>query len=414
MSAALSAAPSFTALARQTRALTSRRPHSANATAVPRPVVPVFRVSAAGADAATTTTATTPTRNWSKCPEPAVVAPGSELEALLHVSNLVYDTKRCVNEYGELGKQAATVSAAILLATLMSNTKDVGALEGAMVYEPCTLEECAMDEDARLECVIDKAFVNLGAMMAERVEGLVSVEVDVHAAHDPEQIVARARRMRDMFDELGVSRDKILFKIPGTWQGVQAVEALEKEGIHCHVTLVYCLEQAAAAARAGATLIQVYVGRVRTWYKSRHEQAVKNHLGDAADPGVEFVRQTCAFIKSNGLKSKVIAASVRGRSDVLALAGVDYILLNDRIIAELNDKVSSVSGASGPLEDQMASATCPDHMTEDLAWIDQGAFETALRNSAAMEYLENGITGYVSAEEQLKEFIKQKMPPPNV
>ena len=180
-----------------------------------------------------------------------LVAPGSDLQALLGFSELVHDTKGDALKFGTFGENAATVSAGVLMAALKSNdTSDVGAIEGAMAYEECDTDHCET-EDERLQCVIDKSFVNLGAMMSERVAGKVSVEVDVHAANDADAIVDKTRKMRDMFHELKVPADKILYKIPCTWQGVEAVKTLENEGVSCHVTHVYSLEQASAAAAAG-------------------------------------------------------------------------------------------------------------------------------------------------------------------
>ena len=185
-----------------------------------------------------------------------IVSRGSELEQLKKLSHLVLETASVgASTFEELGPQAATVSPSVLLHTLHDNTTaDVGALEGAMVYEPCDVDYTG-SEDARLECVIDKAFVNLGGMMADRVGGLVSVEIveDKATALSAEAIVAKARHMRAMFDEINVDASKYLFKIPGTWAGVQAVRTLEAEGVACHVTQVHSLTQAAAFGRAGAT-----------------------------------------------------------------------------------------------------------------------------------------------------------------
>lgn len=173
--------------------------------------------------------------------------------------------------------------------------------------------------------------------------------------------------MRAMFDELKVPHDKILYKIPCTWQGVQAVGILESEGIACHVTHVYCLEQAAATARAGASLMQVYVGRVRTWYAKHPEATAENNLYMAADPGVELARQTAALIKKEKCKAKVIAASIRGRDDARALAGCDYLLLNDRVIEDLSNNW-------GDVEDAFEDATCPD-----VGEVSEAIFEAALK-----------------------------------
>ena len=158
---------------------------------------------------------------------------------------------------------------------------------------PSSVENCGTEADL-LDCVVDKTFVNLASLFADRVEGKVSVEVDVHSAKTVEEIVARAKRMKAMFQELAIAvSDKILFKVPATWKGIEAVRRLEEEGIHCHVTHVYCLEQAALAIRANAALLQTYVGRTNTWYASRAAETKANCLGEGVDPslvGVELTR----------------------------------------------------------------------------------------------------------------------------
>ena len=328
---------------------------------------------------------------------------GSELDALKHHSKLIYDTKHSVNEMAELGPQAATVSPAILMHALVTNdSSDVGALEGAMVYEACRVENVG-SEEARLDCVVDKAFANLGAMMASRVEGAVSVEVveNRRVAVDADAIVAKARRLHDMFRELGVDADRVLLKIPCTWEGIQAVARLEEDGARCHVTQVYCLEHAAAATRAGASVVQTYVGRVRTWY-ARHPVALAhNNLADAPDAGIELARQMCALFREEGRGTKLVAASVKNTRDALELAGCEYVLLNDRVIHNLNH-----ARARAPVPNNFAKASCPK-----VGEITEKTFADAARNSPAAEETGHALAANAAADAKLKEWIKQKVLP---
>jgi len=333
---------------------------------------------------------------------------GSELDALKSLSSLVYDTKHAVNELAGLGPQAATVSPSILLHAVSENcSSDVGSIEGALVYDGCLIENVeGHTEAARMDCVLDKAFVNLAAMMASRVEGVVSVEVVESrlAADDCETIVGKARRMAEMFRELDVDvAERVLFKIPCTWQGVQAVETLEREGIKCQVTQVYCLEQAAAAARAGASLVQTYVGRVRTWYRKHPVAAVHNHLADAPDAGIELTKQIAALIKKENLGAKVIAASVKNRKDAVALAGCDYILLNDRVVGALNSELC----VDGSLNDAFER----NENVPEVGEVYQERFEAAAENSPAAEEMAFALALNAAADARLKEFIKQKVLP---
>ena len=341
---------------------------------------------------------------------------GSELDALKLHSSLVYDTKHSVNEFSELGPQAATVSPAILLHALTDNaTSDVGALEGAMAYEACQVEALG-SEEARLDCVADKAFANLGAMMASRVEGVVSVELCVENLASlsdedaAEAFVAKALRMRSMFEEIGVDPERVLLKIPATWAGIQAVATLEREmRVRCHVTQVYCLEQAALAVDAGATLIQTYVGRVRVWYKNHPVNAVHNNLADAPDAGVELARQIYALTKQKcgggdeAKRAKVIAASVKTKHDATLLAGCDFVLLNDRVINNLN---ATLANGEKPIVDAFASATCPA-VAEPLT---REKFEKALERSPAKEEMAYALKNAAAADARLKEWIKEAVP----
>ena len=333
---------------------------------------------------------------------------GSELDALKRLSSLVYDTKHAVNELAVLGPQAATVSPSVLLHALSENcSTDVGSIEGALVYDRCLIENVeGHTESARVDCVLDKAFVNLAAMMASRVEGAVSVEVVESrlAANDHDAIVGKARRMAEMFGELDVDvAERVLFKIPCTWEGVRAVETLEREGIRCHVTQVYCLEQAAAAARAGASLVQTYVGRVRTWYQKRPIAAVHNHLDAASDAGIELTKQIAALIKKENLGAKVIAASVKNRKDAVALAGCDYILLNDRVVSTLNSELC----ADGSLRNAFEN----NESVPEVGEVYQERFEAAAENSPAAEETAFALALNAAADARLKDFIKQKVLP---
>jgi transaldolase len=333
---------------------------------------------------------------------------GSELNALKKYSSLVYDTKHAVNELAVLGPQAATVSPSILMHALSENcSADVGCIEGALFYEACKLENVeGRSEESRMDCVLDKAFVNLASMMASRVEGVVSVEVVESRLHanDSEAIVKKAKRMAEMFRELDVNvAERVLFKIPCTWEGVRAVRRLEKENIRCHVTQVYSLEHAAAAARAGATLVQVYVGRVRTWYQKRPIAAVHNNLDRAADAGVELVKQVSALIKKEGLKTKVMAASVKNKKDAVALTGCDYILLNDRVIATLNSSID----IDGGLKNAFATY---DNVPE-VGEVSRDVFEAALEQSPGRDELSRALARNAAADAALKAFITQKVLP---
>ena len=334
-----------------------------------------------------------------------IVSRGSELEQLKKLSHLVLETASVgASTFEELGPQAATVSPSVLLHTLHDNTTaDVGALEGAMVYEPCDVDYTG-SEDARLECVIDKAFVNLGGMMADRVGGLVSVEIveDKATALSTEAIVAKARHMRAMFDEINVDASKYLFKIPGTWAGVQAVRTLEAEGVACHVTQVHSLTQAAAFGRAGATAVQVYVGRTQAWYRNHPVHQLSNGLhGSDNHQGVEFVRHVKTTFTNESLDTKIIASSINDRENARALAGVDYMLLSDRVVRTLND-----ADARDEIDEIGAGVAARGGDVPTVGEVTRESFEAALGSSPAFEEINAHLELLHKDEEALKAFVK--------
>ena len=333
----------------------------------------------------------------------------SDLSKLQKVSSVLYDTKSALNAFGELGPQAATVSPAVVLHAIQNaNNFDKGALEGALVYAKEKEEEQKEEEEEgdqqktslssslskssdskeeTLELVIDKATVNLAAKFASRVEGRVSVEVDAKKSTTAE-IVEKTERLMEMFREVNVKTDKLLFKIPATWEGVQAMRELENKGVPCHATLCYCFEQTAAAASANASLIQIYYARINSYG------------GDA----LQLARDTMNFIQSSGSPSKILAASIRSAADAKAMAGCDYILCNERVLKELNN-----GNADGEVVNNVAS-NASGSMDVDKSLTDsftKASFENALKSSPADEAIQLQLQNYLAAQKQLETYVEE-------
>ena len=322
----------------------------------------------------------------------------SDLSKLQKVSSVLYDTKSALNAFGELGPQAATVSPAVVLHAIQNaNNFDKGALEGALVYAKEKEEEQKEEEEEgdqqktskeeTLELVIDKATVNLAAKFASRVEGRVSVEVDAKKSTTAE-IVEKTERLMEMFREVNVKSDKLLFKIPATWEGVQAMRELENKGVPCHATLCYCFEQTAAAASANASLIQIYYARINSYG------------GDA----LQLARDTMNFIQSSGSPSKILAASIRSAADAKAMAGCDYILCNERVLKELNN-----GNADGEVVNNVAS-NASGSMDVDKSLTDsftKASFENALKSSPADEAIQLQLQNYLAAQKQLETYVEE-------
>ena len=310
----------------------------------------------------------------------------SELSDLQKVSSVLYDTKSALNEFGMLGPQAATVSPSILLHAIQkAENFDKGALEGALVYAKEKEEGETMSKEAKLELIIDKATVNLAAKFAARVDGRVSVEVDAKKS-SAEAIVSKTERLMKMFREVNVETNKLLFKIPATWEGVQAMRQLENKGVPCHATLCYCLEQTALAAKANASLIQIYYARI-------------NSYGGNA---LALAQDTKSFIQSVASPSKILAASIRSAADARAMAGCDYILCNERVLKELNAK------AAGGVTDNVRNAAGSRNVDKSLAdSFTKATFEAALKSSPANEAIQLQLQSYLAAQKQLETFVEE-------
>ena len=310
----------------------------------------------------------------------------SELSDLQKVSSVLYDTKSALNEFGMLGPQAATVSPSILLHAIQkAENFDKGALEGALVYAKEREEGETMSKEEKLELIIDKATVNLAAKFAARVDGRVSVEVDAKKS-SAEAIVSKTERLMKMFREVNVETNKLLFKIPATWEGVQAIRQLENKGVPCHATLCYCLEQTALAAKANASLIQIYYARI-------------NSYGGNA---LALAQDTKSFIQSVASPSKILAASIRSAADARAMAGCDYILCNERVLKELN------ANAAGGVTDNVRNAAGSRNVDKSLAdSFTKATFEAALKSSPANEAIQLQLQSYLAAQKQLETFVEE-------
>jgi transaldolase len=184
---------------------------------------------------------------------------------------------------------------------------------------------------------MDLLFVRFGVEILKHVAGRVSTEVDARLSFDTEQSIDKARALIGLYEKHGVGRERVLIKLASTWEGIRAAERLEKEGIHCNMTLLFSFAQAVACADAGVTLISPFVGRIYDW----HKQARKvDDIALEEDPGVASVARIYAYYKKHGYRTQVMGASFRKTGQILALAGCDLLT----IAPDLLDKLSSSSG----------------------------------------------------------------------
>lgn len=186
-------------------------------------------------------------------------------------------------------------------------------------------------DEQKLTLAMDKLAVNFGRELTQVVPGYVSTEVDAHLSFNTEATVTKARHLVALYEDQGVSRDRILIKIASTWEGIKAAEQLEKEGIRCNLTLLFSFAQAVACAEAGAFLISPFVGRILDWYKA----AEGRDFAPEEDPGVLSVTRIYQYYKTFNYPTVVMGASFRSQGEIEQLAGCDRLTISPALLAQL-------------------------------------------------------------------------------
>lgn len=337
---------------------------------------------------------------------------GTELDAISKYSEVVPDTV-IFDDFERFPPTAATVSSSLLLGiTSVPKGAYNSAIDSALAYEKCYLEKNSGD---RLSCFLNKALVNVGAELVKSVPGRVSTEVDARLSYDTQGIINEVHNLLALYDEVEVPRDRLLFKIPATWQGIEATRQLEAEGIQIHVSLVYSFAQASAAAQAGASVIQIFVGRIRDWARTHSsDKYVDAALMEGGDPGISLVTKAYNYIHKYGHKSKLMAAAVRNKQDVFSLLGIDYLIVPVKVLQSLKESKADVEDKYAFARRLSPSASQAANFSDDelLKW-DQGTFAKAL-GPLAEELLEQGLDGYINNTLRLEEHFTKIWPPPNV
>jgi transaldolase len=254
--------------------------------------------------------------------------------------------------------------------------------------------------EKQLERTMDKLAVNFGTEILKIIPGRVSTEVDATLSFDTEGTVEKARELIKLYKDNGVNQDRILIKIPSTWEGLKAAEILEKEGIHVNMTLMFSLVQAVAAAQISATLISPFVGRILDWHKS------KNANGDfkgANDPGVKSVTQIYNYYKKFDYKTVVMGASFRNIDEITELVGCDLLTISPQLLGELAKIDKDV-----PVKLTVENAKKQDLKKWDT--IDEKTFRWELNEDAmATEKLSEGIRKFAEDFGKLKKIVSEKL-----
>ena len=190
----------------------------------------------------------------------------------------------------------------------------------------------------QIEEACDKLAVNIGKEILNVVPGRISTEVDACLSYNTEASLAKARKLVKMYNDAGITNDRILIKLASTWEGIRAAEILEKEGINCNLTLLFSFAQARACAEAGVFLISPFVGRIMDWYKAKEGRSFEAQ----EDPGVISVAGIYNYYKEHGYNTVVMGASFRNVGEILELAGCDRLTISPQLLQELSESEGEV------------------------------------------------------------------------
>jgi transaldolase len=322
--------------------------------------------------------------------------PNNLLEALRAVTVVVADTGD-IQSIEQFKPQDATTNPSLITAaaqmpeyqdivdqTLLKAKKDAGI--GASSAQVVSL-------------AFDRLAVSFGLKILQIIPGRVSTEVDARLSYDTDATVAKARYLIGQYQAAGISKERVLIKIASTWQGIKAGEILEKEGIHCNLTLLFGLHQAIACAEAGITLISPFVGRILDWYK---KDTGRNSYPAAEDPGVLSVTTIYNYFKKFGYKTEVMGASFRNMSEITELTGCDLLTISPAFLAELQNTV-------GELPRKLDPAKVADLSIEKIS-IDQATFEQMHNGDRmASDKLAEGIDGFTKALISLEQLLTERL-----
>ena len=306
----------------------------------------------------------------------------SQLEELSRHSLVVADTGD-IEQVARWKPQDATTNPSLLLAAA-----------GDPRYRHL-VQRSVSEAKGDASLAMDWMFVLFGKEILQHVKGRVSTEVDARFSFDAEKSLLKARGLIGLYEKLRVPRERILIKLASTWEGIRAAEKLEKEGIHCNLTLLFSFAQAAACADAGVTLISPFVGRIYDWHKAARKV---DDIPLEEDPGVLSVQRIYSYCKKYGYQTQVMGASFRKTGQILALAGCDLLTIAPDLLQKL-------SSSQGPVERKLSPEKAK---SADLPRVklDEGAFRW-LHNEDAMatDKLADGIRRFDADARKLEKLI---------
>lgn len=302
-------------------------------------------------------------------------------------------------DFASIGKykpQDATTNPSLILAA--SKKPEYAALIDKAVAYAKAKGGSANDQ---VELALDRLLVEFGTEILKIIPGKVSTEVDASLSFDTQASVAKALKIIKLYEEEGITKDRILIKVASTWEGIKAAEILQRDhGVNCNLTLMFSLVQAIAAAEAGAFLISPFVGRILDWYKA----ATKKEYTKEEDPGVSSVKSIYNYYKKFGYKTIVMGASFRNTGEITELAGCDYLTISPALLEQLSNSQEAVPKKLDPAAASALSIEKKTYINNEATF----RFDFN-EEQMAVEKLREGISKFAADAVVLKDIIKAKV-----
>ncbi|MCH9633503.1 MAG: Transaldolase [Chlamydiae bacterium] len=318
----------------------------------------------------------------------------NKLESFKKLTTVVADTGD-INSIKQYQPTDATTNPSLIFKAATGQPEYMSLVEEAIEFG----KSQAQDFQSQKTHIIDKLFVNFGCEILKIVPRRVSTEVDARLSFDIQGSIDKAHKLIALYEKAGIPKERILIKLAATWEGIKAAEVLQKEGIHCNMTLMFSMAQAIAAAEVNATLISPFVGRIFDWYK-KHDKVESYPPGQ--DPGVKSVTEIYHYYKKFGYQTEIMGASFRNTEQIYDLAGCDLLTIAPKLLEEMQKGDGEVEKKLHPDDSK--------NMDIKQIHIDENAYRWMLNeNQMAVEQLSDGIRKFTADLIKLEQFIHDKM-----
>ena len=315
----------------------------------------------------------------------------NSLEQLKQYTTVVADTGdfQTIQAYEP---QDATTNPSLILKAIGKSEYD------SLVEEAIKDASSGNGNEADVEAIIDHLLIRFGMEILKIVPGRVSTEVDARLSFNVTGSIEKAKELIRLYESNGISRDRILIKLASTWEGIEAARHLQKEGIHCNMTLLFSLAQAIAAADAGAQLISPFVGRILDWYKASEGK----DFAPEDDPGVKSVKEIYTYYKKFGYDTEVMGASFRNTGEIVQLAGCDLLTISPDLLEKLQDSDEKI-------EEKLSEEAAMNEPIEKIE-VDEETFRWMLNEDPmATEKLSEGIRKFGADMNKVRDEIRKRI-----